>query len=147
MAAKQSNVSKGRIVQWVINGDTFKACIFKTSEALTALQDYELLSTLLAAGGGASNVECTGYTRPTLSGLTATLNHGSNSYDFDSDDILLGAVAAQTSNAPTTVCCVYKHVAGGDANCIPATFHDWVVIPDGSVLTAGTASGIFSAID
>lgn len=139
MAAKVANKAKGRFIEWaapLVSGwsaQTFKAMLLTTSESLAAIQDYASLGAMLAASGGAANVECAGggYARQTLTGIAVVTDNTGDKETVDSDDVSFGAILA---SAGITKAVIYLHQAGGDNNCVICAVQDYVITPDGSTL-------------
>jgi len=119
MAAKIPNYAKGRWAAWCddINAGaaTCRIVLLKTSEALDALENYETLAALLAAGGGASNVECNadGYTRLELATVTITTDHTNNKVVVDIPDQSYNNVGATTANTAVKALICYDPDAAG----------------------------------
>jgi len=136
MAATIFNTAKGRIQEFHnnVNGNdpTNSALIvvlMKASETHAVLQDYDDLSTLLAAGG---NTECdfTNYARKTITDAdigAATIDDTNNRVDLDitANPTWTSAGGTTDNNILRIVLCYDPDTTGGtDANLIPIAVYD-----------------------
>lgn len=133
MAARIFNYAKGRWAAWCddINAGaaTCRVVLLKTTQAVTALQDYETLADLLAAGGGASNVECNadGYTRLELATVTVSTDHVNDKTVGDTIDLSYNNVGATTPNTALMAIFCYDpdgSGAGSDSTIRPMACSD-----------------------
>lgn len=122
MAAKVFNYAKGRWAAWCddINAGaaTARMVLLRTSESLDTLENYETLAALLAAGGGASNVECnaSGYSRVEMATVTITTDHAANKVIGDIADISYNNVGSPTSNTAIMAILCYDPDGSGTGN-------------------------------
>jgi hypothetical protein len=140
------NTSKGRVRGLLIDGaKDLIVVILKTAEADATLKDYTTLSALLAAGGGANNVEAnfTNYARKTVTNANAvqTVDNVNERVDIDIPDQAWAAAGGAANN--TTVKVIVCTDGANDAARIPLTSHDFAVTTDGSDVTAQIAAAGF----
>lgn len=111
-------------------------------EADDVLNNYDDLLTLLA---GASN-EQTNQARKTLSDVDLAAvpapDDTANQLNLDIPDITWTALAGNAISK-LLVCFDPDSTAGTDSTVIPLTYHDFVVVPDGSDVTAQVAAAGF----
>lgn len=148
------NVSKGRVNEYVYrvnNNDPANSAlivVLLASSGLVAdatMADYATLSAVLA--GASDEATNTGYARKTItdSGLTDPTVDNTNDWAYS----IVGDQSWTLSNDGTgaigklLVCYDSDTTGGTDANIIPCTYHDFVVTPDGSVVTADESSDGF----
>lgn len=135
------NISKGKIAYYTSQAGTGNAALIlvpiETSgiESDATLQDYDDLSTLLAA----ANNEQTTMGRKTITSATVTVDDTNNRVDCDFAD---QTYTAATGNAISAflVCFDNDTTAGTDSNIIPLTKHDFTATPDGNNLLVGVAN-------
>jgi hypothetical protein len=151
MADLVFNIAKGRVAELynrVKTNDPSNSAIvivaLKASglEADATLQDYDDLSTLLAAS--TDEATNTGYARKVLTDtdiVALVPDDTNNRMDVDTPDLTWSAVAA-TGGAWGKLLFCYDNdtTAGTDANLIPLTAHDFAVTPDGSDIVATVAT-------
>ena len=99
--------------------------------------------------GTTNEVTNTGYARKTLdntSSITVTYDDTNDRVDVDFPDQTWTAVAAGDGFNDIVVGYDSDTTAGTDANILPHTLHDFIVVPDGSDVTAQVATaGYFRA--
>jgi hypothetical protein len=113
-------------------------------ESDATLKDFDTLSAVVA--GTTNEVTNTNYARKTLTDadLSAFAADDTNDrVDLDIADQTWTAVAAGDGWSKLIVCYDSDTTGGTDANIIPLTAHDFVVVPDGSDITAQVASAGF----
>lgn len=98
------------------------------------MRDYHDLQTLLA---GASNEQAT-MGRKTLTGVTVTVDDTNDRVAVDAADIVWTGATGNPVSA-IVICYDPDTTTGTDADLIPLTKHDWVIVPDGSDVTATVA--------
>lgn len=116
-------------------------------ETDTVLRDMDTVTALVA--GATNEVTNSGYARKVLTDvdLVAFAPDDTNDrVDLDIPDQTWTGVAAGTGWNDIVVAYDNDTTAGTDANIIPMTYHDFVVVPDGSDITAQiAATGFFRA--
>ena len=150
------NVAKGRIAEFYVRIDgndpansAFIILILATAgiETDAVLKDVDTITALVA--GTTNEVTNTGYVRKTLTDadLVAFAPDDTNDrVDLDIPDQTWTAVAAGDGWNDFVVSYDSDTTAGTDANVIPCTQHDFVLVPDGSDVTAQiAAAGFFRA--
>lgn len=144
MANEVMNIVLGRFVHWCTLPAAADALIvvpIETTglEADGTLNNHDDLSVLLAA----SNNEQTTMGRKTVSAsVTVTIDDTNDWVDVDMpDQVWTGA----TGNAISKLLICYDGDtgAGTDSNILPMTYHDFVITPDGSDVTAQIAAAGF----
>jgi hypothetical protein len=139
------NIGRGILREKLIDGSDLIVVLLKTVEADDTLNNYDTLADLLAAGGGASNVEAnfTNYARKTIAnaGVTVTVDDTNNRVDIDFADQTWVAAGGGTNN--TLVKLLVCIDGANDASRIPVTHHTFAVTTDGNDLTAQLPSGGF----
>lgn len=146
------NVSKGRIAQYYQNvkdnspsGCKIVVVPLETSglEAAATLKDHDTLQALLA---GTSNEQTTmGRKDVVAAGLTITIDDTNDLVKVDmADQTWTGATGSAISGL---VLAYSPGAASADSLIVPLTFHDFVVSPDGSDVTANvdSANGVYQA--
>ncbi len=146
------NRAKGRVNEWVerVNANDPTNSVFVVRliassgvEADAVLLDLDEFTALVA---GATNYATnTGYSQKTLdqtSGLTVTYDDTNDRTDADSGDQTWTAVANDGTGAISDLVFGYDSdsTGGADTAILPATFHDFVVTPNGGDLTATVAN-------
>lgn len=153
MADLAHNVGKGRGVQLAINVDTGSPAnsrlimsVWNSTDTDDAVRDADTVAALEAL---TNTVERTtgGWARKTLAAadVTITLDDTNNNHRVDVPDQTWTAV---TTGASTDIGVSYDpdNTAGTDSDLIPITWHDFIITPDGSDVTAQIhADGILSA--
>lgn len=143
------NNAKGRTRGLITDGaKDLIIVLLKTAEADATLKDYTTLSALLAAGGGASNVEAnfTNYARKTITNAnaTVTVDNTNDRVDIDIPDQTWTAAGGGTNN--TLVKMLVCTDGANDAARIPLTSHDFAVTTDGTDVVAQiNAAGFYRA--
>jgi hypothetical protein len=138
------NIAKGRVVEYYnrVKGNDpttsqFVIIPLETSglEAQSVLEDVDTVTALLA---GTTNEQITigrkTLTDTQLAALPAP-DDTNNRYDLDLPDFTW---VAATGNAISALAICYDVSQGGDGTIIPMTYHDFVVTPDGTDITATT---------
>jgi len=149
------NVAKGRVAEFYnrvdLNDPANAALVLVVidSSALDAtLADIDTLA-LVLADGNTAEVTNVNYARILLTDadLTAFAPDDANDrVDLDFADQTYTAVVAGDSWTDLLVCYDSDSTGGTDANIVPCTQHDFVVVPDGSDITAQlAATGFFRA--
>jgi len=121
--------------------------ILEVSEATATLEDYDTISALLA--GSNTESAATNYARlinddTDLAG--SAVDDTNNRHESDMPDQVWSSLGP--GNATVRIVTFYDDdsTGGTDANLIPATWHDFVVTPNGGDVTATiNASGYFRA--
>ncbi len=150
------NVAKGRIAEIVnrINANdaansALVILVLATSglESDATLKDLTTVTALVA--GTTNEVTNSGYARKVLddtSSITVTVDQGNDRVDVDIPDQTWTAVAAGDGFSKLVIAYDNDTTGGTDTNIIPLTAHDFVVVPDGSDITAQIATaGFFRA--
>lgn len=149
MANGTMNIAKGKVARYAMlpeADDSLIAVLLTTAEAEDTLNNYDTLGDLLAAGGGASNVESafTGYTRLTLSNVTVTPNDTTNLIDVDADDLVYTEVGGTDDETTAKLLICYKPASDSlDSAILPLSFHDLAFTTDGSTVTVQFPTGGF----
>lgn len=116
-------------------------------ETDAVLKDADTLAAVVA--GTTNEVTNTGYARKTLTDadIVAFAPDDTNDrVDLDIPDQTWTAVAAGDGWNDLLVCYDSDTAAGTDANIVPLTMHDFVLVPDGSDITASiAATGFYRA--
>lgn len=113
-------------------------------ETDAVLKDLDTVSALVA--GTTNEVTNTGYARRTLTDadIVAFAPDDTNDrVDLDIPDQTWTAVAAGDGWNDIVIAYDSDTTAGTDANIVPLTLHDFVVVPDGSDITAQIAAAGF----
>ena len=150
------NIAKGRVAEFYVRIDgndpansAFIILILATAgiETDVVLKDVDTVAALVA--GTTNEVTNTGYARKTLTDvdLVAFAPDDTNDrVDLDIPDQTWTAVAAGDGWNDFIVSYDSDTTVGTDANVIPCTQHDFVVVPDGSDITAQVSvAGFFRA--
>lgn len=146
------NIAKGRIVQFYDNIDSnnpansaFVAVVLRTTGLApdSSLIDYDDLNTIKTNSPEVANV---GYSRITLTDTDLAAwspTDASDRVDLDIIDLSFGAITAGDGWSKLLLCYDNDVTTGTDANVIPCLAWDFVVVPDGTAITAViNASGI-----
>lgn len=154
MADGVFNIAKGRVNELVTRVDTndptnsaLIIVLLQAGEADGTLEDYDDLSTLLAAAGN-TEATFTNYARKTLTDTdltTPTPDDTNNRMDADFPDQTWTSAGGATNNTlvKLLVCYDSDTTGGTDSNIIPLTHHDFAVTTDGSDLIAQVAAAGF----
>jgi len=113
-------------------------------ETDAVLKDKDDLAAVVA--GATNEVTNSGYARIELvdTDLVAfSPDDGNDRVDLDIPDQTFTAVAAGDGFNDLLICYDSDSTGGTDANIVPLTMHDFVVVPDGSDITAQVASAGF----
>lgn len=151
------NVALGRGVEWINNVDTnsptnsaIGIMLLATTglESNAVLKDVDTVAALVA--GTTNEATNTGYSRHFLvdTDVTWAPDDTNNRVDIDMADQTWTGVANDGTGAIAAFVTYYDGdtTGGTDANCIPWTYHDFAITPDGSDITAVIASaGFFRA--
>lgn len=150
------NIAKGRIAEYAarVNADdptnsAFIVLVLATSglESDATLKDMDSITALVA--GATNEVTNSGYARKSLNqaaGITITVDDTNDRVDVDIPDQTWTAVAAGDGWSKLVVCYDSDTTGGTDSNIVPLTAHDFIVVPDGSDITAQIATaGFFRA--
>jgi hypothetical protein len=150
------NIAKGRVVELFSRVDTNDPAnsaliivVLATSglESDATLKDVDTLSALVA--GTTNEVTNTNYARKVLTDADITMpapDDTNDRFDIDIPDQTWSSVASGDGWSKLVVCYDSDTTGGTDANIIPLTAHDFVVVPDGSSITAQiNAAGFFRA--
>lgn len=156
MAASVANIAKGRVAEFynrVDSNDPANSALIMVVlnssglEAHATLIDYDTLAAILAAAN--DEVTNTNYARKTITDAdlgALTPDDTNNRMDCDIPDQTWTSVAAGDNWGMIVVCYDSDTTAGTDANIIPLTFHDFVVVPSGANITAQiSTSGFYRA--
>lgn len=150
------NIAKGRVAELATRvdaDDPANSALVIVVLATTGLESDATLidkDDLAAVVSGATNeVTNSGYARKTLTqaDISAPAPDDTNDrFDVDIPDQTWTAVAAGDGWSKLLVCYDSDTTGGTDANIIPLTAHDFVLVPDGSDITAQiAAAGFFRA--
>lgn len=124
MAAGIFNIAKGRLAEYgglPAAGDEFVWVLMSAAEADATLEDYDDLSTLLAAGGN-TEATFTGYARVDATDITVTVDDTSNHVEINAPtDPVFNPTSAQT--LVKLLCCYDPTGASADSALVPL-FHD-----------------------
>jgi hypothetical protein len=150
------NIAKGRVVEFFNRVDTNDPAnsaliivVLATSglESDATLKDVDTLTALVA--GTTNEVTNTNYARKVLTDADITMpapDDTNDRFDIDIPDQTWSSVASGDGWSKLVVCYDSDTTGGTDANIIPLTAHDFVVVPDGSSITAQiNAAGFFRA--
>lgn len=150
------NIAKGRVAELYNRVDTNDGAnsaliilVLATSglESDATLKDLDTVTALVA--GTTNEVTNSGYARKVLTDteLSAMAPDDTNDrMDLDFADQTWTAVAAGDGWSKLVVCFDNDTTGGTDANIVPLTAHDFVVVPDGSDITAQiNSAGFFRA--
>lgn len=149
------NEGLGQVAGWarqINNNEPANSAIiiaaWNTSATDATIKDLNLVSELEAEVNTAE-VTNAGYARKQLTdtgGLTVTVDETNDRVDVDCPDQTWTAVAAGSAWTDLGFHFDRDTAAGTDANIINGTWHDFVVTPDGSDITAQIATaGFFRA--
>lgn len=156
MANLVFNIAKGRSAELynrVKSNDPANSALIVVALATAGLETDAVLldkATLADVFAGATD-EATnaGYVRKVLTDVDLAafaVDNTNDRVDLDIPDPTWTAVAAGSGWSKILICYDSDTTAGTDANIIPLTMHDFVVVPDGSDITAQVAAaGFFRA--
>lgn len=149
------NVAKGKVAELAsrVNGNdpansAFIIDVLATAgvEADATLRDKTTFADLVS---GATNFVTQASIRKTLDqagGITVTIDHTNDRTDVDIPDQTWVAVSAGDGFNDIVIGYDNDTTGGTDANIVPLTLHDFVIVPDGSDITAQiNAAGIYRA--
>lgn len=140
------NNAKGKVGYYAtlpLPGDALIAVPITTASIQTdsILMTYTNLAQLL--GGG--NVEQTQMGRKTLTGVSATANHSTSTFQVDVDDFIYTAATGAPISA-IVICYIPEPGESTDSEIILLTKHDFSAIPNGGDIPVQiNTSGIFVA--
>jgi len=147
------NIALGRIAELynrVDLNDTANSALIIVILATTGIETDAVLKDkddLAAVVVGTTNeVTNTGYARKVLTDVDIVAfapDDTNDRVDLDIPDQTWTAVAAGDGWNDCLVCYDSDTTAGTDANIVPLTMHDFVVVPDGSDITAQVAAAGF----
>ena len=145
MADLVFNIAKGRVAEFYNRVDTndptnavLVVIVFDSSATDAVIRDLDTVAAV-EADANTAEVTNTNYARKTLSDadLTAFAPDDSNDrVDLDFADQTWTGVAAGDGWTDLMVAYDSDSTGGTDANIVPCTWHDFVVTPDGSDITA-----------
>lgn len=157
MADGVFNIAKGRVNEYVNRVDSndptnsaLVVVLLQASEADGTLEDYDDLSTLLAAAGN-TEATFTNYARKVLTDADITGPSVDDTNNWQSSDIpdqTWTSAGGATNNTLTKCLICYDNdsTGGTDANIIPLCYYDFAATTDGNDLTAQiNASGFYRA--
>jgi hypothetical protein len=152
MANMVMNIALGRVAELYNRVDTndpansvLVVIAWNVSASDATIKDVDTVAAL-ASTSGVSEVTNTGYSRKILTDadLVAFAPDDVNDrVDLDIPDQTWTGVAAGTNWTDLAICYDNDSTSGTDANIIPLTWHDFVVTPDGSDITAQIAAAGF----
>lgn len=138
------NVAKGKAAEKVADsGASLGFLILRTAaiEADAVLKDKTTITDLLS--GATDEATNAGYARKTGLAGAVTVDQANDRTDIDVADQTWTAVVAGDGWSKLVV---FQDEAGTDATRIPLTAHDFVVVPDGTDITAVVnAAGFYRA--
>lgn len=156
MANQVFNIAKGRIAELynrIKTNDPANSAFIVVALATTGLEtdaallDKATLADVLA--GTTDEATNAGYVRKVLTDVELAAfapDNVNDRTDLDIPDQLWTAVAAGSGWSKILICYDSDTTLGTDANIIPLTMHDFVIVPDGSDITAQVAAaGFFRA--
>ena len=127
------NVALGSIKKRIDDGATLKLLVLKAAGTDAALKDLDNIAAVLAEGS-TTEADFTNYARPTLAGVTATVDDAGDDASADATDVTFSS-AGGASNNTTTDAIIYDDIDGSDANAIPLVCLDAVFTTDGNDVT------------
>lgn len=150
------NIAKGRVVEFFNRVDVNDPANSALIVVVLATAGLESDATLIdkddlaaVVSGATDEATNSGYARKVLTDLDITFpapDDTNDRYDLDIADQTWTAVAAGSGWSKLLVCYDNDTTGGTDANIVPLTAHDFVVVPDGSDITAQiAAAGFFRA--
>lgn len=153
MADQIFNISLGRVAELynrVDSNDPANAVlvvlILATAgiESDATLKDMDHVTALVA--GTTNEVTNSGYARKVLTDsdiVAFAPDDGNDRVDLDIPDQTWTTVGAGDGWNDLIICYDSDSTGGGDADIVPMTMHDFVVVPDGSDITAQVAAAGF----
>jgi hypothetical protein len=152
MANMVMNIALGRVTELYNRVDTndptnsvLVVIAWNASASDATIKDVDTVAALEATSG-VDEVSNTGYARKILTDadLVAFAPDDTNDrVDLDIPDQTWTGVAAGTNWTDLAICYDNDSTSGTDSNIIPLTWHDFVVTPDGSDITAQIAAAGF----
>lgn len=152
MANQVMNIALGRVAELYNRVDTndptnaaLVIIVWNTSATDATIKDLDTVAAI-EADANTAEVTNTGYARKTLTDtdLVAFAPDDVNDrVDLDIPDQTWTGVAAGTSWTDLSVNYDNDTTSGTDSNIVPLTWHDFVVTPDGSDITAQIATAGF----
>lgn len=152
MANLVLNIALGRVVELYNRVDTndpansaLVVIVWNTTATDATIKDLDTVAAI-EADANTAEVTNTGYARKVLTDadLVAFAPDDTNDrVDLDIPDQTWTAVAAGSGWTDISICYDNDTTTGTDANIIPLTWHDFVVTPDGSDITAQIAAAGF----
>jgi hypothetical protein len=152
MANMVMNIALGRVAELYNRVDTndpansvLVVIAWNASASDATIKDVDTVAALEATSG-VDEVTNTGYSRKILTDadLVAFAPDDTNDrVDLDIPDQTWTGVAAGTNWTDLAICYDNDSTSGTDSNIIPLTWHDFVVTPDGSDITAQIAAAGF----
>jgi hypothetical protein len=152
MANMVMNIALGRVTELYNRVDTndpansvLVVIAWNASASDATIKDVDTVAALEATSG-VDEVTNTGYARKILTDadLVAFAPDDTNDrVDLDIPDQTWTGVAAGTNWTDLAICYDNDSTSGTDSNIIPLTWHDFVVTPDGSDITAQIAAAGF----
>lgn len=150
MADLVFNISKGKAAEFAARVEAndpanaiFTIALWNSTETDANIRD---LDTYALIESNANSVELTSgtnanYVRKLLANgaLTVTLDDPNDRMDIDCADQTWTALGAGTAVTDLSFGYDSDSTAGTDANVVPVTWHDFVITPDGSDVTASIA--------
>jgi hypothetical protein len=144
------NRAKGRVTEWAervnANDPANSVLIWEVLATAGIESDATLIDKddfAAVVAGTTNEVTNGGYARKTLDqtgGITVTYDDTNDRVDVDCPDQTWTAVAAGDGWNDVVIGYDSDSTAGTDANILPATQHDFVLVPDGSDITAQVAA-------
>lgn len=132
------NIAKGAAAEKIRDGANIQVMILATTglETDAVLMDVDTVTALVA--GATNEVTNSGYARKSISNgsVTLTVDDTNDRVDLDIADQTWTAVAAGDGWSKLVVT---EDVGGADGTRVPLTAHDFVIVPDGSDITAQIA--------
>lgn len=155
MANQVFNQALGKVVEWYVRVDgsdpanaVFLVIAWVTTETDAILKDLDTVA-LVEANVNTAEATNTNYARKELddTDLVAIADpDASDQRDLDIPDQTFTNILAGSNWTDLSIDYDSDSLAGTDANVIPGTWHDFVVTPDGSDITAQiAAAGFFRA--
>jgi hypothetical protein len=132
------NIAKGAVAEKIRDGANIQVLILATSglEADSVLIDLDTITQVVA--GTTNEVTNSGYARKSIANgaVTLTVDDTNDRVDVDIADQTWTAVLAGDGWSKLITC---EDVGGADTTRVPLTMHDFVIVPDGSDITAQIA--------
>ena len=156
MADQVHNIAKGRVAEFYFRIDAndpansaFIVLVLATAgiESDATLRDVDTVTALVA--GTTNEVTNAGYARKVLTDadlVAFSPDDANDRVDLDIPDQTWTGVAAGDGWNDLVIAYDSDTTAGTDANIVPCTMHDFVLVPDGSDITVQVAAaGFFRA--